>query len=256
MTSTEHLDLRNIDACLFDVFGTVLDWHSTVIRQVARLSKGLLLEGSQDAIAFAEEWRAGYYAYVKIVSQGGEGTSNADIMHRQILDNMLTTPRWSHLVNVWGESDREELTLIWHNLDAYQDTIPSLTELKRHVNILALSNGNFRLLLDLAKNQGIPWDGIFSSELFGSYKPNKKVYQSAAYHLSLPPHKIAMVAAHKHDLLAAASVGFRTVYVPRPAEDSREVRESMRSKKDGGEVDLVVKDFEELARLIREARQG
>ncbi|KAG2367616.1 HAD-like domain-containing protein [Suillus spraguei] len=256
MTSTEHLDLRNIDACLFDVFGTVLDWHSTVIRQVARLSKGLLLEGSQDAIAFAEEWRAGYYAYVKIVSQGGEGTSNADIMHRQILDNMLTTPRWSHLVNVWGESDREELTLIWHNLDAYQDTIPGLTELKRHVNILALSNGNFRLLLDLAKNQGIPWDGIFSSELFGSYKPNKKVYQSAAYHLSLPPHKIAMVAAHKHDLLAAASVGFRTVYVPRPAEDSREVRESMRSKKDGGEVDLVVKDFEELARLIREARQG
>lgn len=256
MTSTEHLDLRNIDACLFDVFGTVLDWHSTVIRQVARLSKGLLLEGSQDAIAFAEEWRAGYYAYVKIVSQGGEGTSNADIMHRQILDNMLTTPRWSHLVNVWGESDREELTLIWHNLDAYQDIIPGLTELKRHVNILALSNGNFRLLLDLAKNQGIPWDGIFSSELFGSYKPNKKVYQSAAYHLSLPPHKIAMVAAHKHDLLAAASVGFRTVYVPRPAEDSREVRESMRSKKDGGEVDLVVKDFEELARLIREARQG
>lgn len=256
MTSTERLDLRNIDACLFDIFGTVLDWHSTVIRQVARLSKGLLLEGSQDAIAFAEEWRAGYYAYVKIVSQGGEGTSNADIMHRQILDNMLTTPRWSHLVNVWGESDREELTLIWHNLDAYQDTIPGLTELKRHVNILALSNGNFRLLLDLAKNQGIPWDGIFSSELFGSYKPNKKVYQSAAYHLSLPPHKIAMVAAHKYDLLAAASVGFKTVYVPRPAEDLCEVRESMCSKKDGGEVDLVVKDFEELARLIREARQG
>lgn len=256
MTSSEYLDLREINACLFDVFGTVLDWHSTVIRQVVRLSKGLLLEGSQDAIDFAEEWRAGYYAYVKRVSQGGEGTFNADIMHRQILDNMLTTPRWSHLVDVWGESDREELTLIWHNLDAYQDTIPGLTELKRHVNILALSNGNFRLLLDLAKNQGVPWDGIFSSELFGSYKPNKKVYQSAAYHLSLPPHKIAMVAAHKYDLLAAASVGFKTIYIPRPAEDSHEVRESMRSKKDGGEVDLVVKDFEELARLIREARQG
>lgn len=255
MTSTD-LDLREIDACLFDVFGTVLDWHSTVTRQVARLSKGLLLEDSRDAVEFAEEWRAGYYAHVKRVSQGGEGTGNTDIMHRQILDDMLTTPRWSHLVDVWGESDREELTMIWHNLDAYQDTIPGLTELKRHVNILALSNGNFRLLLDLAKNQGVPWDGIFSSELFGSYKPNKKVYQSAAYHLSLPPHKIAMVAAHKFDLLAAASVGFKTIYVPRPAEDSREVRESMRGKKDGGEVDLVVKDFEELAKLIREARQS
>ncbi|KAG2117518.1 hypothetical protein BD769DRAFT_1052323 [Suillus cothurnatus] len=115
MTSTGHLDLREIDACLFDVFGTVLDWHSTVTRQVAPLSKGLLLEGSQDADDFAEEWRAGYYAYVKKVSQGGEGTVNADIMHRQILDDMLTTPHWSHLVDVWGDSDREELTMIWHN---------------------------------------------------------------------------------------------------------------------------------------------
>ncbi|KAG2113224.1 HAD-like domain-containing protein [Suillus clintonianus] len=177
-------------------------------------------------------------------------------MHRQILDDMLTTPRWSHLAEVWGDTDRKELTMIWHNLDVYQDTIPGLTELKRHVNILALSNGNFRLLLDLAKNQGVPWDGIFSSENFGSYKPNKLVYLSAAYHLSLPPHKIAMVAAHRLDLLAAASVGFKTIYVPRPTEDSREVRESMRSKKDGGEVDLVVKDFHELARLMGEARQS
>ncbi|KAG0702574.1 HAD-like domain-containing protein [Suillus ampliporus] len=256
MTSTEHLDLREIDACLFDVFGTVLNWHSTVTRQVARLSKGLLLEGSQDAIDFVEEWRAGYYAHVMRIAQGGEGTFNTDIMHRQILDNMLTTPRWSHLAEVWAESDREELTMIWHNLDAYQDTIPGLTELKRHVYILALSNGNFRLLLDLAKNQGVPWDGIFSSEMFGSYKPNKEVYQSAAYHLSLPPHKIAMVAAHKFDVLAAASVGFKTIYVPRPAEDTREIRENMRSKKDGGEVDLIVKDFQELARLIRESRQS
>ncbi|KAG1730946.1 HAD-like domain-containing protein [Suillus paluster] len=246
-----NLDLREIEACLFDVFGTVLNWHSTVTRQVARLSKELILEGSQDAVDFAEEWRAG-----KRVAQGGEGTFNADIMHRQILDHMLTTPRWSHLTEVWVGSDREELTMIWHNLDAYQDTIPGLTELKRHVYILALSNGNFKLLLDLAKNQGVPWDGIFSSEMFGSYKPNKEVYESAAYHLSLPPHKIAMVAAHKFDLLAAASVGFKTIYVPRPAEDPREVRESMRSKQDGGEVDLVVKDFQELARLIRESRES
>lgn len=117
MTSTERLDLCEIDACLFDVFGTVLNWHSTVTRQVARLSRGLLLEGSQDAVDFAEEWRAGYYAHVKRVSQGGEGTSNADIMHREILDDMLTSPRWSHMAEVWGESDRENLTMIWHNLD-------------------------------------------------------------------------------------------------------------------------------------------
>lgn len=179
-----------------------------------------------------------------------------DLMHREILDNMLTMPRWSRLAKIWGESDREELTMIWHNLDAYQDTIPGLTELKNYVYILALSNGNFRLLLDSARNRGVPWDGIFSAEMFGSYKPNKEVYQSAAYHLSLPPHKIAIVAAHRWDLLGAASVGFKTIYVPRPTEDPSEVRENMLNKKDGGEVDLVVKDFQELARLVREARQS
>lgn len=256
MTNTEDLNLREIDACLFDVFGTVLDWHSTVTRQVSILSKGLLLKGSQDAIDFAEEWRAGYFAHIKVVAQGGEGILNMDLMHREILDNMLTTPRWSRLGEIWGESDREELTMIWHNLNVYQDTIPGLTELKNHVYILALSNGNLRLLLDSAKNQGLPWDGIFSAEMFGSYKPNKKVYQSAAYHLSLPPHKIAMVTAHKWDLIGAASFGFKTIYVPRPTEDPRDVRENMRNKKDGGEADLVVQDFQELARLIREARQS
>jgi hypothetical protein len=47
MTSTEDLDvLRDIDACLFDVFGTVLNWHSTLIREIPRRSKGLLLEGA------------------------------------------------------------------------------------------------------------------------------------------------------------------------------------------------------------------
>ncbi|KAG2143576.1 HAD-like domain-containing protein [Suillus clintonianus] len=256
MTNTEDLNLREIDACLFDVFGTVLDWHSTVTRQVSILSKGLLLKGSQDAIDFAEEWRAGYFAHIKVVAQGGEGILNMDLMHREILDNMLTTPRWSRLGEIWGESDREELTMIWHNLNVYQDTIPGLTELKNHVYILALSNGNLRLLLDSAKNQDLPWDGIFSAEMFGSYKPDKKVYQSAAYHLSLPPHKIAMVTAHKWDLIGAASFGFKTIYVPRPTEDPRDVRENMRNKKDGGEADLVVQDFQELARLIREARQS
>ncbi|KAG1730947.1 uncharacterized protein EDB91DRAFT_1252386 [Suillus paluster] len=135
--------------------------------------------------------------------------------------------------------------MIWHNLDAYQDTILGLTELKRHVYILAL-----------VIEQRTKFFPGMSSEMLGSYESNKQVYESAASHLSLPPHKIAMVAAHKFDLLAAASVSFKTIYVPRPAEDPREVRESMRSKQDGGEVDVVVKYFQELARLIRESRQS
>ncbi|KAG1823898.1 HAD-like domain-containing protein [Suillus subaureus] len=226
--STEHLNFHKIDVCLFDILGTILNWHSTVTRQVTCLSKRLLLEGSQDAVNFAEEWRAGYCDHVKRVLQDGEGTFNADIIHQQIMHSPC----------------------ILDNID----TIPSLTELKHHINILTLSNGNFRLLLDLAKNQGVPWDGIFTSKLSRSYKLNKKVYQSTAYHLYLPPHKIAMVTVHRFDLITASSIGFKTMYVPCPTEDLHEVRESMHSKKDGGEVDLLVKDFEQLVRLICEAQ--
>ncbi|KAG1744134.1 HAD-like domain-containing protein [Suillus paluster] len=220
---------RPIDACLFDVFITILNWHSTVTCQVARLSKGLILEGSQNAVDFSEEWRAGYYTHVQVHPDSNVHTRDPHLTTSQILDNMLTTPRWSR----FGESDREDLTMIWHNLT---DTIPDLEKLECHVYILALSNGNLNLLLDLAKNQGVPWDGIFSSEMFVSCKPNKEVYESAAYHLSLPSHKIATVAADNFDLLVAASVGFQTIYVP-----PREVREGMRSKKDSGEVNLVVR---------------
>ncbi|OJA10723.1 hypothetical protein AZE42_04269 [Rhizopogon vesiculosus] len=294
MTSTEDLDvLREIDAYLFDVFGTVLNWHSTLTREIPRRSKGLLLEGGNTAHVLLKfqpdniqnqtrrmrsisqkngepgitlmcksitgrSWLLYHDLHIHSmkVAQGGEGTLHTDIMHREILDNMLSAPRWSRLADIWGESDREELTMIWHDLDVYEDTVPGLTELKSHVYILTLSNGNFKLLLDQAKKKGLPWDGIFSTEMFGTYKPNKHAYQSAAYHLSLPPHKIAMVAAHHTDLRAAASVGFKTVYVPRPTEDLHEVRNNMRSKKDGGEVDLVVKDFQELAKLVGEARQS
>lgn len=82
-----------------------------------------------------------------------------------------------------------------------------------------------------------------------------QAYLSASYHLGVPPERVAMVAAHKWDLEGAARAGLKTIYVPRPAEDSAEIRENMRSKVEGGDVDLVVKDFRELAALAAKARQ-
>ncbi|KAG1741712.1 hypothetical protein EDB19DRAFT_1634430, partial [Suillus lakei] len=239
--------LCEVDACLFDIFCTVLDCHSTVTHHVAHpTSKGLLLEVAQGGRYFQRRHHA-----QRSNSYSSVHAHNSCLTLSQILDDMLTTPRRSHLAGVWGASDREDLDTIWPNLDGthlheslemilnanplmYQDTTPGLTELKHHVNILALSNGNVRSLL------GILWGEIFSSEMFGSYEPNIQVYQSAAYHLSLPLHNTAMIAAYRFDLLVAASVGFKTIYVPRSAEDICGVRESMRSKKDGGKVDLVV----------------
>ncbi|KAG9311193.1 HAD-like domain-containing protein [Chiua virens] len=226
----------------------------TVTRQVTNQSNGTLNQ-DQDAADFAREWRQGYYAYLRDVAAGGQGSLNLDVAHRQILDEMLVSPHWSHLAPLWDDPARTSLVHIWHDLDVYQDTLPGLTELAKSAIVVTLSNGSYRQLVDMAKNKHIPWDGILSTELFGVYKPSTQAYLSAAYHLGVPPERVAMVAAHKWDLEGAASAGLKTIYVPRPAEDTPEIREGMRSKADGGSVDLVVKDFIQLATLTAEARK-
>ncbi|KAF9235970.1 HAD-like domain-containing protein [Melanogaster broomeanus] len=245
--------LRDVDAYMFDSFGTTVDWFTTVTREVPRRSRGALAEGLLRS--FAREWRQGYYAHVRAVNEGGDGSLNIDVAHRKILDEMLTTPRWSHLATVWDDRAREDLVKIWHDLDTYADSVPGLTALKQHGVVITLSNGSYRLLLDMAKNKRLPWDGIISTEFFGVYKPpprldrTKQAYLSAAYHIDVPPERVAMVAAHKWDLQGAAQAGLKTIY------DTKEIRENMRSKAEGGEVDLVVKDFQELARLAAEVKK-
>ncbi|EGN92613.1 hypothetical protein SERLA73DRAFT_79429 [Serpula lacrymans var. lacrymans S7.3] len=242
--------LEAVEALVFDAFGTTVDWLTTVMREVARRSHGRIQEGSSDAEDFAREWRQGYMTTNQNIAKGAEGTLNSDIMHRDILDSMLASPRWSYLSSVWNESERQDLTLIWHHLDGFSDVTEGLERLKKHKIVVTLSNGNMRLLVDMAKHANLPWDAIFPGEMFGSFKPNPKLYHGAAYHLSLPPHKIAMVAAHIWDLRAAAEVGYKTIYVPRPVEDSPEIKAQLKTKKDGGEVDLIVKSFVELAEIV------
>jgi len=184
------------------------------------------------------------------VASGGEGPNNVDVMHRQILDGMLDSPRWSHLAPLWDDAQRGDLVLIWHRLSGWSDATEGLYALKKHAIIGTLSNGNVRLLVDMAKHADLPWDVVFSSEMFNSYKPNAKVYLGAAQLLLLPPEKCAMVAAHVFDLQAAASHGMKTVYVRRPTEDV-DMQAHVKSKQDGGEVDVAVDSLVELAAMLQ-----
>jgi len=164
---------------------------------------------------------------------------------------MLDAPqsRWAFVSSVLDEAGRQNLNNVWHRLDGWPDSTEGLYALKKKVIIGSLSNGNIRLLVDMAKHADLPWDVVFSTELFGTYKPNPKAYLSAMHHLSLPPEKCAMVAAHIHDLHAAAAVGMKTVYISRPGEDKYSTE--IRAKSDGGEVDMVVSSFTELASMMR-----
>ncbi|KZT00880.1 haloacid dehalogenase [Laetiporus sulphureus 93-53] len=241
--------LKDVKAFAFDVWGTVVNWRKGVADQLRAFNSGKI---DDDWDAFTAEWRENYYEMTFSIASGAEGTMNVDVMHRQILEKMLQTPRWKYLASHWDEEARRELVQFWHRVPGWPDTTEGLYGLKRYAIIGTLSNGNIRTLVDMAKYADLPWDVIFSSELLGSYKPNPKMYLGALHHLSLEPHQCAMVAAHIYDLRAAASHGMKTVFVRRPQEP--DAPDDVRSKADGGEVDVYAESFTEVAELLERAR--
>ncbi len=210
--TTTPFDSTAIRALVFDVFGTVVDWRSSIIREGARLSvaKNLQVEWP----AFADAWRAGYQPAMQRARAGEIAWTNLDGLHRTILDGLL--PRFG--LSGLSEYEREHLNRAWHRLDPWPDSVAGLNRLKSHFVISTLSNGNVALLVNMAKHAGLAWDCVLSAELFQHYKPDPEVYQGAARLLGVKRDEVMMVAAHPSDLVAAQRAGLRTAYVPRPLE--------------------------------------
>ncbi|KAJ7202087.1 HAD-like domain-containing protein [Mycena pura] len=256
--------LRNVHALLFDVFGTTVDWHASLIQELTALGEthgvgtGVYIPSFTyaDWSAFSKTWRRGYMNHIQNIASGGVGTTNMDEMHREILEHMLKSPEWKNFGALLGEGERTTLNNAWHRLHGWPDATDGISALKKNVLVVALSNGNMRMLIDLAKFAHLPWDAIFSSELFGSFKPDPKVYQGAMKHLSLAPENCAMVAAHMWDLRGAARAGMKTIYVRRAAEEptGEDPDMQIKAKSQGGEVDLVVDSFAELTALFEGGR--
>ena len=204
--------LRQVKALTFDVFGTVVDWRSSIIRegQLLGMRKGLDI----DWAAFADGWRAGYGPAMNRVRTGDLPWMSINDLHRLILVDLLK----EFGVDSLSADEIDEFNRAWHRLLPWPDTVPGLNRLKSGYLLVTLSNGNVSLLVNMAKNAGLPWDSVLSAELSGHYKPDKEVYETAADLLDLPPENIMMVAAHKGDLRAAQTVGFKAGFVPRPLE--------------------------------------
>jgi len=222
-----------VRALVFDVFGTVVDWHGSIVAEVQRV--GLPCDGG----AFARDWRAGYQPAMQEVRSGALPWLHIDALHRRILDRILVE-RGIAL----PESEAAELNRVWHRLAPWPDSVPGLTRLKARWPVATLSNGNLSLLVAMARHAGLPWDAVLSAELFQHYKPDPEVYLGAARLLDVAPHELMLVAAHPSDLRAAAACGLRTAYVPRPLE--RGVGGAMEAWVEG-EFDVVADDFLALA---------
>ena len=213
-------------ALVFDVFGTVVDWHGSVAREVRNLAKekGLRV----NAVKFAKAWRAGYRPAMDRVMRGEVPFQKIDVIHRAILEEVLAKFK----VTTLAEAEKAHLNLVWHRLKPWPDSVRGLKRLKSKFVIGTLSNGNTSLLVNMAKFGGLPWDCVFSSDTFNLFKPDPGMYLGAADRLDLKPSEVMMVAAHKGDLRAAAQQGLKTAFVKRPHEHGRNNNPDLASEAD------------------------
>lgn len=230
-----------VRALLFDVFGTVVDWRSGVIRDVTELARA---KGAEvDAEAFADAWRAGYHPAMDLVRRGKLPWTKLDGLHRRTLDRLLDEFGFTGL----AESEKDWLNRCWHRLDPWPDAIPGLGRLKRRFVLAAFSNGNVSLLVNMARRAGIPWDFVCSAELFRHYKPDPEFYLGAAELLSLTPPEVMLVAAHNNDLSAAAGLGLATAFVHRPGEKGPHWQDNQAPARD---YTCTPADFADLAGML------
>ncbi len=230
-----------VKALVFDTFGTVVDWRSSVAREVAALAKGQNV--TVDAEKFADAWRAGYGPSMNRVRSGELPWTKLDALHRMTLDKILVDFKFAGL----SEEEKDTLNRAWHRLTPWPDAVAGLTRLKKKYIIAPLSNGNISLMTDLAKFAGLPWDVILGAELARHYKPDREVYQSAADILDVKPADVMMVAAHLGDLRAARQVGLRTAFVTRPKEFGPDGKPDL---KGDASVEISATDFNDLARQM------
>ena len=192
----------------FDIFGTVVDWHGSIAREIDAMELGL--SGNEFALA----GRAGYQPAMQRVRSGELGWTRIDELHRMILDDLLARFAITHL----DETQKQHLNRVWHRLDPWPDSVQGIARLKTRHIVCTLSNGNIGLLTDMAKRAGLPWDCILSAEVFRAYKPDPATYLGVASTFDADPDEVMLVAAHHDDLAAARACGLLTAYIERPLE--------------------------------------
>jgi len=220
----------------FDVFGTVVDWRSGVMGEVAAVARAHDL--AIDAAAIADAWRRKYRLWLDRVRQGEIPWQNLDGLHRVMLDDVVAEFGLQALT----PTDLDRLVCAWHHLAPWPDAVRGLTRLRANFVLTTLSNGGMAQLVDLARTGALPFDCILSTELVKSYKPDPAVYQLVPSLLAVRPEQAMMVASHVSDLAAAAGEGMRTAFVRRPQEWG-----TGKAEVPDVPMDIVADDFLDLA---------
>lgn len=235
------MDRSAVKALTFDVFGMVVDYRSTIIQEGAvwNQRKGLQVDWGR----FADAWHGRYRPFMNKVMRQELPWLNLDALHRLALEETLT----EFHVSVFTDEEKAHLNSVWHRLQPWPDSIAGLTRLRQRYILATLSNGNVALLVNMAKQSGLPWDCILSAELVKVYKPDPRTYQMAISLPGLRPEEVMMVAAHQDDLYHAQAQGMRVAFVPRPLEHDPDFQPDLTPDPI---FDVVAQDFLELAEVL------
>ncbi len=229
------LSTDSIKALFFDVFGTLVDWRRGVAREAESILKPLGFH--LDWQAFADAWRDQYQPGMEQVRSGAIPYAKLDVLHSQMLQRILPSFGLEGIAPFL----QDQLTLVWHKLDAWKDVPAGLGRLRRRYLLAPVSNGNIALMSDLARRNQFPWDAILGADLARNYKPRPEVYRAAVQAFNLTPGQCMMCAAHSGDLKAASENGLRTAFIARPDEGPTSEKYS------SVPVDLSTQSVEELA---------
>jgi 2-haloacid dehalogenase len=230
----------DIRACLFDVFGTVVDWRTSVHRDLTAFAEEKGLRGV-DWLEFAVEWRRLYQPSMEEVRSGRRPFTILDVLHRESLDKLVAR----YGIKGLSQADLDHINRAWHRLNPWPDVTEGLRRLKRKYIIAPCSNGKIALMVNLAKRAGLPWDCILGAETARAYKPLPEAYLASCRQLGLTPASVLMVAAHNNDLKAAKAQGMKTAFVARPTEHG--AGQTTDLAPDMACVDMTARDFVELA---------
>ncbi len=223
---------------IFDTFGTVVDWRGSIIRDLSHwgADQGIAIDWADMAL----RWRGQYKPQMERVRSGEIAWTNLDALHSEALSHVLTE------MNVPALTPAQHVYVnhVWHRLEPWDDLISGLTRLKAKYVIGSLSNGNVALLVNMAKHAGLPWDFIFSCELFRRYKPDAETYLGACNLMDIEPSRVMMCASHNDDLVAARALGLKTAFIPRPTEYGPNQKSDLVAEDDW---DVVATSIEDLA---------
>lgn len=237
------MDISRLKVIVFDTFGTVVDWHSTIVEEGEQLGRkyGIQINWHN----FANDWRLGYFRDTKAIARHERKYEKIDLVFAKILDELIEK---YGLQDRLPEEEKKEFAQVWHRLRPWDDVIEGLERIGKKYAVGPFTNGDFRLMLDMEKNAGLPWDFIITADIFQKFKPDPAVYVDAVNFLDAVPGEVMKVAAHPTDLDGAKKAGCLTVYVPR----EKEFGEGSSLREADGETtpDAVVEDFGALAELL------